>query len=133
MHAGVGFEDVADDAAVAASRSVVAVVPGIPVARWYMAVSLLVLNLLDVVTTKLILAAGGSEANPLMRPIVDHPYAAYALKLSLSFVIGCLLLKAPRSSRLADRAVFGTICAYVCVIGWNLVLVVTAVRTGRLL
>jgi hypothetical protein len=103
----------------------------IPVARWVMAAALLSLNLLDVVTTKLILRVGGSEANPVMAPLVDHPYAAYALKLSMAVAVGALLLKAPRSSRLADRAVLAAIGAYVLVIGWNTGLLISAVRAGH--
>jgi Domain of unknown function (DUF5658) len=103
---------------------------GIPVARWVMAAALLSLNLLDVVTTKLILQAGGSEANPVMAPLVDHPYGAYALKLSMAVGVGFLLLKAPRSSRLADRAVLAAIGIYMLVIGWNTGLLISAARSG---
>jgi hypothetical protein len=71
MQAELGIDERDED--------VEALPPGIPVARWIMAAALLSLNLLDVVTTKLILKAGGSEANPVMAPLVDHPYAAYAL------------------------------------------------------
>jgi hypothetical protein len=103
----------------------------IPVGRWAMAAALLVLNLCDVVTTKLILGVGGSEANPVMAPIVGHPCAAYALKLSMALAVGFLLLKAPRTSRLADRAVMATIVAYTAVICWNVGLLITAARAGH--
>ena len=104
---------------------------GIPVARWIMAAALLSLNLLDVVTTKLILKAGGSEANPIMAPLVDHPYGAYALKFSMAVGVGVLLLKAPRTSRLADRAVLAAIGIYMLVIGWNTGLLISAARAGN--
>ena len=51
----------------------------IPIRRWLMAVTILVLNLVDVIVTKAILRHGGSEANPIMAPIMDHP--AYPLIL----------------------------------------------------
>ena len=51
----------------------------IPTTRWVMAAAIFSLNLLDVITTKLILGAGGAEVNPVMQPIIHDPYAAYAL------------------------------------------------------
>jgi hypothetical protein len=122
MQAELGFEERPD--------GVDPLPSGIPVVRWVMAAALLSLNLLDVVTTKLIIEAGGSEANPVMAPIVDHPYAAYALKLSMAVGVGVLLLKAPRSSRLADRAVLAAIGVYMLVIGWNTGLLISAARAG---
>ena len=103
----------------------------IPVVRWIMAAALISLNLLDVVTTKLILAAGGSEANPVMQPFVSSPVAAYALKLSMAVGVAVLLLKAPRASRLADRAVLLAIGVYTAVIGWNIGLLISAAHAAR--
>ena len=107
-------------------------VPAIPVVRWVMAAALISLNLLDIVTTKLVLRAGGSEANPLMRPLVHDPAAPFLIKLSIAVGIGVLLLKAPRHSRLADRAVMAAIGVYTLVIGWNMGLLIHAARAGRL-
>jgi len=106
-------------------------VAAIPVARWVMAAALISLNLLDIVTTKLILRAGGSEANPLMKPFVDDPAAPFLLKLSVAFAIGVLLLKAPRHSKLADRTVLAAIGVYTLVIGWNMGLLIHAAKAGR--
>jgi hypothetical protein len=89
------------------------------------------LNLLDVITTRLIIGAGGTEANPVMQPFVSSPLAAFALKLTMAIGVGVLLLKAPRSSRLADRAVLLAIGAYTLVIGWNTGLLISAARAGR--
>lgn len=98
----------------------------IPVMRWVMAAALVSLNLLDVITTKLILRAGGSEANPIMQPFVSDPIAAFAIKLGMAVGVAVLLLRAPRTSRLADRAVLLAIGAYTAVIGWNTGLLISA-------
>ena len=102
----------------------------VPVARWVMVAALISLNFLDVVTTKLIIGAGGVEANPVMRSVIDDPYAAYVLKLSMALGVGLLLLKSPRSSKLADRAVLAAVGCYTLVIGWNTGILISAVRAG---
>src|SRR4051794_33600898 len=48
--------------------------------RWFMLAILGALNLLDLVTTKLVLSAGGAEANPVMAPVIHHPYAPALIK-----------------------------------------------------
>lgn len=85
-----------------------------------MVAALISLNFLDVVTTKVLLSLGGQEANPLMRPIIDHPAAPFALKLGMCLAVGVLLLRAPARSRFADRAVLLAVGVYTLVIGWNL-------------
>ena len=92
---------------------------GIPVHRWLMAVTMLVLNLVDVVVTKAILRLGGSEANPIMAPIMDHPTYPVLLKTVVALGVGALLLASPRDSKLADRSVMLVIAAYVAVMAWN--------------
>lgn len=92
----------------------------IPLRRWLMAVTILFLNLFDVVVTKAILGRGGVEANPIMAPIMDHPAYPLILKTVVSLGVGALLLASPRESKLADRAVMIVIVAYVIVMGWNL-------------
>ena len=91
----------------------------IPLRRWLMAVTILVLNLVDVIVTKAILRHGGSEANPIMAPIMDHPAYPLILKTIVALGVGALLLASPRDSKLADRSVMIVIVAYVCVMGWN--------------
>jgi len=99
--------------------------------RWAMIAALITLNLLDVVTTKLILLAGGSEVNPLMRNLVHDPVGAFAVKLAIVLGVGVLLLRSPVTSKLADRAVLVAVGAYTLVIGWNTGLLIAAVRAGR--
>lgn len=91
-----------------------------------MAVSILFLNLLDVVVTKSIIRLGGTEANPIMAPIIDHPSYPILLKTIVSLGVGALLLASPRESKLADRSVFVVIVAYVCVMGWNFGILIQA-------
>jgi Domain of unknown function (DUF5658) len=45
------------------------------------AVAILVLNVLDFVTTRLALQRGAVEANPYMEPFVDHLPAFFAVKV----------------------------------------------------
>jgi len=91
----------------------------IPLRRWLMAVTILFLNLVDVVVTKAIIRLGGTEANPIMAPIMDHPAYPLILKTIVSVGVGALLLASPRDSKLADRSVMVVIVAYVIVMGWN--------------
>jgi hypothetical protein len=98
----------------------------IPMRRWYLAATLVVLNLLDVAFTKWILALGGEEGNPLMRPIIDHPTAPLVLKVGLCLAIGALLLACPPKSRVADTAMTVAVIVYTIVIGWNLSVLVQA-------
>lgn len=93
--------------------------PTVPLRRWLMAVSILFLNLFDVLVTKAIIRRGGTEANPIMAPIMDHPSYPIILKTIVALGVGALLLASPRDSKLADRAVFIVIVAYVIVMGWN--------------
>lgn len=103
----------------------------VPGARWAMIAGLVTLNFFDVVTTKLILRAGGSEVNPLMQGVIHDPVAAFAIKISMALGVGVLLLRAPVTSKLADRAVLAAIGAYTLVIGWNTGLLIAALRAGR--
>jgi hypothetical protein len=59
--------------------------------RWFLLAILGALNLLDLVSTKLVLEAGGQEANPIMAPIIHHPFAP-ALVKTAGFVLVALVL-----------------------------------------
>ena len=61
--------------------------------RWFLLAILGALNLLDLVTTKLVLGAGGAEANPIMAPIIHHPFAPALVKTG-GFVLVAMVLKA---------------------------------------
>lgn len=96
--------------------------------RWFLAIVLLSLNVLDVVMTRRIIGLGGAEANPLLRPIIDDPVAPLMIKVMLALLIGVLLLRSPRDRHLADRATAAACMIYTVVVGWNVVVLVEASR-----
>jgi hypothetical protein len=95
----------------------------VPFHRWLLAASLVALNLLDVLVTKWILALGGEERNPLMRPIIEHSATPILVKLGIALIVGVLVLSAPQRSRFTDIAVSATVVFYAAVVGWNVAVV----------
>ena len=88
--------------------------------RWFLLAILGALNLLDLVTTKMVLNAGGQEANPIMAPIIHHPFAP-ALVKTAGFVLVAMVLKAcPTRSAIVDRALVGVTGLYMAIVSWNL-------------
>jgi len=98
----------------------------VPVHRWFLAFALVLLNLADVVLTKVVLSAGGHEANPLVRPIIDHSFAPLVVKCGVALLVGWLLMICPPERRLVDRATAVVVVIYAVVVGWNLGLVIQA-------
>ena len=92
----------------------------IPIHRWFMALFLLIFNVADVVMTKAIIRLGGEERNPVMQPIIKDPALPLVLKSLIAISVGVLLLRAPATSKIADRAMTFVLVAYVIVLGWNL-------------
>jgi hypothetical protein len=107
-------------------RAESAVDRSIPIRRWYLVSTLVILNLLDVLTTRWILDHGGTEQNPILRPVIEHPVAPLLIKLGLCLVIGSLVLAAPRRSRFADIGLVSIVAVYTCVIAWNAAVLVQA-------
>jgi hypothetical protein len=88
--------------------------------RWFLLAVLGALNLLDLVTTRLVLNAGGQEANPIMAPIIHHPFAPALVKTG-GFVLVAMVLKAcPTRSAIVDRALVGVTGLYMAIVSWNL-------------
>jgi len=88
--------------------------------RWFLLAILGALNLLDLVTTKLVLGAGGAEANPIMAPIIHHPFAPALVKTG-GFVLVAMVLKAcPVRSKIVDRALIAVTALYLVIVSWNL-------------
>jgi hypothetical protein len=88
--------------------------------RWFLLAILGALNVLDLVTTRLVLNAGGQEANPIMAPIIHHPFAP-ALVKTAGFVLVAMVLKAcPTRSAIVDRALVGVTGLYMAIVSWNL-------------
>lgn len=87
--------------------------------RWSMLAVLVVLNVLDVVSTAAVISAGGTENNPLMRPLVEGIWPAVVLKTVVLLAIAWLL------GRSADSRRIGVMMActtgwYIAVVSWNL-------------
>jgi hypothetical protein len=89
--------------------------------RWFLLAVLGALNLLDLVTTKMVLNAGGAEANPVMAPIIHHPYAPALVKTGGFLAVALVLKACPVRSALVDRALVFVTVLYTAIVSWNLV------------
>ena len=87
--------------------------------RLQLAAAILVLNLLDVVTTKGVLNRGGVEANPLMAELMTGTAAPLGLKALVAGTAGALLLCCPPESKLAERAAATVAGLYLAIVVWN--------------
>lgn len=88
-------------------------------ARWRMFAALVVLNVVDVITTQLVLDRGGSEFNPLVKPMVDGTWQVVLAKGLVLVIIACLLTRS--RSRITEIALALTTGWYLAVVAWNLV------------
>jgi hypothetical protein len=86
--------------------------------RWTLFVGLVVLNVLDLITTALVLDRGGEERNPFVQPLVDNLWHVGLLK-ALVLVIVATLLTRCRGSRIAELSLAATTGWYLAVVGWN--------------
>jgi Domain of unknown function (DUF5658) len=89
--------------------------------RWFMLAILGALNLLDLVTTKIVLNAGGAEANPVMAPIIHHPFAPALVKTAGFLLVAFVLKACPPRSAIVDRALLFVTVMYTAIVSWNLV------------
>ena len=88
--------------------------------RWLLLATLAVLNAVDLVTTRLVLEAGGTEGNPLMAPIIDNPVAPILVKTAAIALIAVMLRACPPRSRLVDIGLLGVTFGYMIVVSWNM-------------
>jgi hypothetical protein len=80
---------------------------------------LAILNLADLVTTRLVLDRGGAEGNPVMRPFVNEVWDAALLKGSCVVLIAALVSRCSTSLRV--RVGLALVVAwYAVVVTWNL-------------
>lgn len=86
--------------------------------RWALFGLLTVLNLLDLVTTAMVLDRGGEERNPFVQPIVHDLWLVGLLKGLVLVVVACLLTRC-RGSRIAELALTLTTGWYLAVVCWN--------------
>jgi len=100
----------------------------VPPHRWFLAITLVLLNFLDVGLTKWIIHLGGQEANPFLKPIINDPAAPLLVKGLMATIIGVLLVMSPNHRRFVDRAT-GLVCViYTVVIGWNISVLIQAAQ-----
>jgi hypothetical protein len=101
-----------------------------PRVRWWRQTRLLVLllgvlNIADLVTTRLVLDRGGSEGNPVMAPLVEGMWAAALLKLGCVALIAVLAQRCLGSVRVRWGLLI--VCSwYAAVVSWNLVVLAQA-------
>lgn len=82
-------------------------------------VSVLVgLNVADLLSTRIVLALGGAEGNPLVRPFVDGMWGVVLAKFAVLVLVAVLTLRT-RSRRLRVGLALVDLW-YVGVVGWNL-------------
>ena len=87
--------------------------------RWSVLAVLVLLNVLDVVSTAAVIAAGGTESNPLMRPLVEGIWPAVLLKGAVLLTIAWLLARSTDSRRIGVMMACTT-GWYIAVVTWNL-------------
>lgn len=97
--------------------------------RIWIAVSLVVLNVVDVLLTKVLLGLGGMEANPTMQGLMDGFAAPLALKTTVALMAAALLLCCPPRAKLGERAAIAVLSYYALVTIWNLAML--AILLGR--
>jgi hypothetical protein len=89
--------------------------------RWVLLVSLALLNVLDLITTKAVLAAGGVEGNPVMAQIIHDPIAPILVKTAGVIVVVLVVNSCPPDSRLVNRALGIAVITYAFIVSWNMV------------
>ena len=91
--------------------------------RWWYVVALVVLNAADLVTTRLVLDAGGQETNPLMAPIMDGRLVPILAKTMALLAVALCVAARPAKTRLVDWAL--VICTgwYGGVVFWNMIVI----------
>ncbi len=89
--------------------------------RLWLAAGVVVLNLVDVLLTKLVLHHGGVEANPVMAGLMGGVAAPLGLKMVVAGTAGILLLLCPADARLGERAVMSVVGLYSVIVVWNVV------------
>ncbi len=87
--------------------------------RWSLFLGLVVLNVVDVITTFVIIGRGGVEGNPFVKPLIDGVWQVSLLKAVVLAIIGLLLMRCEQS-RISNIALSGATGWYLAVVFWNL-------------
>ena len=91
----------------------------IRVRRMWMAAGIVVLNALDVLLTRQVLARGGVEANPLMEGLMQGLAAPLGLKAVVAGLAGILLLRCPPRAPVGEAAAVVVLVLYGVIVLWN--------------
>jgi len=86
--------------------------------RWTLFAGLGVLNVLDLITTAMVLDRGGEERNPFVQPFVDNLWHVGLLKAMVLVLVATLLTRC-QGSRIAELSLAGTTGWYLAVVFWN--------------
>lgn len=86
--------------------------------------ALLTLNLLDVLTTAVVLSLGGTESNPAMQGIVEQWWGPIVVKGVVLAAMWTAVLRAPLRSRLTEIGLAAAWMFYGGVVVWNTVLLI---------
>lgn len=86
---------------------------------WVMLAALAALQAADLATTRAVLAAGGTEANPMMAPIIHHPYAPAAVKAAFLAALAAGIRAVPPESSVARIGLAAAVALYSFVVAWN--------------
>ena len=84
--------------------------------------AMVALNLFDLILTKIVLANGGIETNPLMQGIVGSDAAPWAVKALVPAAATAMLLFTPVHSRRGERLSAAVVGLYSAIVIWNTVL-----------
>ena len=87
--------------------------------RWTLFIALAVLNVVDLITTAMVLDRGGEERNPFVQPLVENLWHVGLLKAAIMVIVASLLTRCP-GSRIAELALAGTTGWYLAVVSWNI-------------
>ena len=78
------------------------------------------LNAADVLTTFLVLLAGGREANPVMGPMLGMWWVPVVVKSAVFVAVWSAARNCPANSPRVDRVLQGAIVFFGAVVSWNL-------------
>jgi len=96
--------------------------------RWALVGLLALLNVLDVVTTHLVLGSGGTEGNPIMASLVSEGWVGpLTLKLAACMVVAVIVARCPARSTFATRALVVVTGVYAAIITWNLAILLASI------
>jgi hypothetical protein len=96
--------------------------------RWSLLILLAALQVLDVLTTHLVLANGGVEGNPIMQSIVSEGWGgALAIKLAAIGLIAAIVARCPERSPLVSRGLVAVTGIYVAIVTWNVAVLLALV------